>query len=126
MIAVLLDTDILIEVLRRRDEHIAAEWARLADTDAMLLYSPVTVAEMFHGIEDYERPDVVAGLEAMTCIEIDSHIGRTAGNYLRLYNKSHNLQIGDALIAATASLHQVQLWTRNRKHFPMKDVRFFG
>lgn len=126
MIAILLDTDVLIEVFRRRDEKIAAQWADLSDREAMLLYSPVTEAEIFHGIEDHERPDVVEGLEAMTCIDIDSHVGRTAGNYLRLYNRSHNLQLPDALIAATASVHQVRLWTRNRKHFPMKDVHFFG
>jgi predicted nucleic acid-binding protein len=30
------------------------------------------------------------------------------------------------LIAATASVHQLKLWTQNRKHFPMKDVQFYS
>jgi predicted nucleic acid-binding protein len=29
------------------------------------------------------------------------------------------------LIAATASLHDLQVWTRNRRHYPMKDLSFF-
>jgi len=35
------------------------------------------------------------------------------------------VELGDALIAATASLHNLALWTRNRRHYPMKDVFFF-
>jgi len=42
-----------------------------------------------------------------------------AGEYLRRYNKSHNLKIADALIAASAVQNQADLWTRNRKHYPM-------
>jgi predicted nucleic acid-binding protein len=43
---------------------------------------------------------------------------------MRLYAKSHDLKLGDALIAATATKNQAQLWTRNRKHFPMPEVSF--
>jgi predicted nucleic acid-binding protein len=34
------------------------------------------------------------------------------------------LELGDALIAAAATTSGVRLWTRNRKHYPMADVRF--
>jgi predicted nucleic acid-binding protein len=33
--------------------------------------------------------------------------------------------LGDALIAAAASIHGLDLWTRNRKHYPMKDITFY-
>ncbi len=29
------------------------------------------------------------------------------------------------LIAATAVAHSAMLWTRNRKHYPMKELLFF-
>jgi len=31
----------------------------------------------------------------------------------------------DTLIAATASIHNLELWTRDRRHYPMEDVSFF-
>ena len=49
-------------------------------------------------------------------------IGRRAGGYLRQFHRSHGLDIGDALIAAAAAVHGCALWTRNRKHYPMKDI----
>ena len=61
----------------------------------------------------------------MTCIPIDGDTGRQAGDFLRQYSKSHHLDLGDALIAATASIHKLKLWTRNRRHYPMKDVVFY-
>jgi predicted nucleic acid-binding protein len=33
--------------------------------------------------------------------------------------------LGDALIAATASIHNLELWTRNRRRYPMRDLAFF-
>ena len=41
------------------------------------------------------------------------------------YRKSHGLQITDALIAAAAVLNHAELWTRNRKHYPMKELSFY-
>jgi predicted nucleic acid-binding protein len=53
-------------------------------------------------------------------------VGRQAGIYLRQYRRSHGIEIADALIAATVAANRAQLWTRNRKHYPMKEVSFFG
>jgi hypothetical protein len=61
----------------------------------------------------------------LSCVPIDYETGRQAGDYLRHYRKSHGMQIGDALIAATAVLNRAELWTRNRKHYPMKELKFY-
>lgn len=61
----------------------------------------------------------------MKCVPIETEIAARAGDYLRAFHASHAAALGDALIAATASIHQLSLWTQNRKHFPMKDVQFF-
>jgi predicted nucleic acid-binding protein len=53
-------------------------------------------------------------------------VGRQAGLYLQRYRRSHGVEVADALIAANAVASRAQLWTRNRKHYPMKDVAFFG
>jgi hypothetical protein len=62
---------------------------------------------------------------ALLCVPIDREVAKKAGAYLQLFARSHHLELGDARIAATASVHQAALWTRNHKHYPMKDVRFY-
>jgi hypothetical protein len=61
----------------------------------------------------------------LKCVPVDAATGRQAGDYLRRYQKSHAVELGDALIAAAAVSNNAALWTRNRKHYPMKDVAFF-
>ena len=83
------------------------------------------MAELWHGARTKEEGTLEALFAAIHCVPIDSKIGVRAGEYLRQYAKSHNVELGDALIAATASIHNLQLWTRNRRHYPMGDVAFY-
>ena len=98
----------------------------LSGSDAVIAYSPVTMAELWHGARPHEYKALEALFRALTCVPIGPEIGRRAGDYLRQFAKSHAVELGDALIAATASIHQLTLWTHNRKHYPMKDCRFFS
>jgi predicted nucleic acid-binding protein len=123
--SVLIDSDILIEVSRARDTEILSHWDELSRGSAALLCSPVTVAEIWHGARPHEHRILDALFAAVDCIPIDAEIGKRAGVYLRDYAKSHSVELGDALIAATASLHKLALWTRNRRHYPMRDLRFY-
>jgi predicted nucleic acid-binding protein len=61
-------------------------------------------------------------LTLFTVIGVDPNMGRKAGEYLRKFTRSHNLDLGDALIAATAALTDADLVTRNVKHYPMTDI----
>ena len=45
--SVLVDSDILIEVSRGRDQEIVSRWTKLGDSDDAILYSPVTAAELW-------------------------------------------------------------------------------
>lgn len=125
MKSVLIDSDILIEVSRARDNDILARWAELSRGDTVILCSPVTVAELWHGARPAEHRILNALFAAINCIPIDIEIGRQAGDYLRQYAKSHAVELGDALIAATAHTHKLELWTRNRRHYPMKELAFY-
>ena len=58
-------------------------------------------------------------------LPVDGETGRRAGDYLRQYRKSHSVELGDALIAATAVQNDAALWTRNRKHYPMNELSFY-
>jgi predicted nucleic acid-binding protein len=123
--SVLIDSDILIEVSRGRDNAILARWAELSRGETVILCSPVTVAELWHGARPAEHRILNALFAAINCIPIDIEIGRQAGEYLRQYAKSHAVELGDVLIAATAHIHKLELWTRNRRHYPMKELAFY-
>ncbi len=123
---VLVDSDILIEVSRGRDQEILSRWSELSQSDNTVLFSPVTAAELWAGARPREHEAIANLFRALVCVPIDSETGRQAGDYLRQYHKSHGLELGDALIASSARLHRAELWTRNRKHYPMKELSFYG
>jgi predicted nucleic acid-binding protein len=125
MSGVLVDSDVLIDVLRQRKPDIAQDWRDLAGSNEAVYYSPVSVAEVFHGMREHEREVIERLFSAIICLPIGEEIGRVAGRYLRAFHASHAMALGDALIGASASVYGLTLWTRKRKHFPMKDVRFF-
>jgi predicted nucleic acid-binding protein len=125
MSGVLVDTDILIEVLRGRKAEVVRMWSQTVSEEEPLFYSPVTLAEIRHGMRGHERESTERVFSPMLSVPMEAEIGARAGDYLRAFHASHSLELGDALIAATASIHQLALWTQNRKHFPMKDVQFF-
>lgn len=125
MTAVLIDSDVLIEISRERNSDILGRWREVATSSLLAAVSPVTVAELWHGAREREHGDLEKLLAALLCLPADAAIGRKAGDYLRQFHASHGLELGDALIAATAAMHALPLWTRNRRHYPMADVTFF-
>ena len=125
MTAVLIDSDILIQVSRAHDKAILERWNELSVSDVPVLCSPVTVAEIWHGARPGEHAILDALFGSLLCVPVDLEVGRRAGDYLRRYARSHHVELGDALIAATASIHRASLWTRNRKHYPMSDIEFY-
>jgi len=92
--AILVDTDILIEVLRERDASVLAEWRRLATDDQPILYSPVTATELCRGARKKEETTIRTLLSAMICVLIDEEIGRRAGEFLRTFRLSQGGRTG--------------------------------
>ncbi len=123
---VLVDSDILIEVSRGKNAEIVSKWIGLSDSDAAVLYSPVSIAELWAGARPNEFDALNNLFQSLTCSPIDEQVGRDAGIYLHRYRRSHGLEIADALIAASAIANNAELWTQNRKHYPMKEISFFG
>jgi predicted nucleic acid-binding protein len=124
-VTILVDSDILIEVSRGRDAAVVSKWMELSTSDALILFSSVTAAELWSGARPTEHAALEALFEALVCVPADAVVGRRAGEYLRRYRKSHSVELGDALIAASAVTSGAMLWTRNRKHYPMGEVTFY-
>ena len=112
----LLDTCIVIDLLRLRTEATAF-LHRLRERPSV---SAITVAEVFAGFRS--QNDENAGrrfLRECRVLAVSPAIAESAGAALRHYRSSHSVGIADALIAATAEHHGLELATLNVKHFPM-------
>jgi predicted nucleic acid-binding protein len=123
---VLVDSDVLIEVMRGRDSVIGSRWKQATEADDVLLAcSPVSVAELWRGVRASEQESLKVLFDALVCVTVDKETGKRAGDIMRQYAASHNVEIADALIAASALSHSAELWTRNRKHYPANGIRFY-
>jgi predicted nucleic acid-binding protein len=122
---ILLDSDVVIEVLRGRSTVVERMLA-IERQGIPTFCSPVAWAEIFAGLRPGEEAATEAFFQARGEIQIDAGVGRRAGRYLAKYAKSHAVEIADALVAAAAGATGLLLWTLNRKHYPMDDVRFYG
>lgn len=120
---VLLDSDVVIDILRGRGEVV--ERAQKFARDGVPTYcTAVTWAEVFAGVRPGEESATQAFFDARGEVVLDATTGRRAGSYLARYGRSHGVAIADALIAAAASTSGLRLWTRNRRHYPMDDLEF--
>lgn len=122
---VVLDTTVLLDVLRDRTEaqHDTVNHGRhLLGTGAMLVVSPVTVAELHAGVRPHELDALEALIDVLDVAPIDRSIGRLAGAFMAKWGPSHGVVLGDALIAATAVAAELPLWTASARHYPMPEV----
>lgn len=93
------------------------------DSGSLLFISVISRTEIFSGVRKGEEEAVLALLDLLTPVDVDTAIADRAGEYLKKYSKSHSVTIGDAIIAATAREMGGALVTRNLKHYPMKDLK---
>jgi predicted nucleic acid-binding protein len=84
----------------------------------------VSWAEIHAGLRPGEEALTEAFLDQRAEVVLDADTGRRAGQYLARFAKSHGLELADALVAAAATTSALSLWTRNRRHYPMPDLRF--
>lgn len=75
--------------------------------------------EFLGELENAGAKPAVSALSVTEIMPVDMPIALVGANYLRTYSASHNLDIVDALIAATSSSLGHPLATLNLKHFPM-------
>jgi predicted nucleic acid-binding protein len=121
---ILLDSDVIIAWLRGYKPYVDGI-PELLDQRNSLLWTPVSIAEIYAGVRKSEEKDVEELFLILETIPITYPLGVRAGRYMSLYRKSHGMELGDALIAATASINGIPLWTLNKKHYPPRDLTFY-
>jgi predicted nucleic acid-binding protein len=122
---ILLDSDVIIACLRGY-EPVAGVVLDLLKNGHNLLWTPVSIAEIFKGLRKAETAQVEKLFLLLETLPISESIGMQAGHYLQRYSKSHSVELGDALIAASACVSKLSLWTLNKKHYPMPEIRLFS
>ena len=122
----MIDTDIVIWILRKKPDIKAQFDHVVIDTAGEIYVTPIQVAEIYAGIRDTERFETAAFFRALHHLHLDEAIGQQAGEFLRQYQKSPNITLADAMIAAAAVARHFTLWTLNKKHYPMlSPAQFF-
>jgi predicted nucleic acid-binding protein len=115
-LGLLIDTDVVIDYLRGLPEAVAY----LENLEEALFISAVTVGELYAGIrEGKERAALEIFLQGFEIVPVDDEIAKHGGLFRRDFGKSHGVGLADALIAASAEVHRLDLVSLNRKHFPM-------
>jgi len=114
--AILLDTDVLVDYLRGREEAVSYVKAH---TEQVLIPS-IVVAELYAGVQDEEELERLDDfISLFPIIPLTEEVARAAGAHKRAYYRSHGVGLADAVIAATAEAHGADLKTLNIKHYPM-------
>jgi len=122
---ILLDSDVIISWLRGYDPF-AEIVPGLLEKGEVLTWTPVSVAEIFAGGRKSEEDQLENLFLVFETLQLSAEVGKKAGYYLNRYSKSHGVELADALVAATAHVAKMPLWTLNKKHYPMKDIQFFS
>jgi predicted nucleic acid-binding protein len=122
---ILLDTSVLIDLLRRRRGR--SQWlAQLLRDGHRLSTSVLNIAEVFAGMRREEEARTKALLEALTCFEIPARIAEVGGKIKNGWaRQGRTLTLVDTMIAAVALENDLALATDNYKDFPMPDLKLF-
>jgi predicted nucleic acid-binding protein len=121
---ILFDTNILIEIYRNNQKIITLV-NKIGSANTVI--SDVTRAELFYGARNkLELQAIRKHLNKLPVLHIQSVISEMAVNLVEKYCLSHQLDIEDALIAATAIHHDIELLTLNLKDFQfLPDIKIY-
>jgi len=121
-VSCILDTDIAIDFLRRRDyaQELLNRWAN----EGLLAVSTLTHLEIYQGMKAGEEGATNTFLDGLISVVVDIPIARRAGNILgETRSKGITIGIADAIIAATALQLGTPLLTNNVEHYPFPNLK---
>lgn len=117
---ILVDTDVLIDFLRKKPE--ARSRLESASQTADLYLSVITIAELLAGMRPHEKKDTEDLIEGFNLVPVTETIARRGGELRRRHSK--RILLPDCLIGATALQEDCSLLTGNHKDYPFEGIRF--
>jgi predicted nucleic acid-binding protein len=118
MSELLVDSGVLILAVRGRPEAIDA-LERSRRTGALRI-SVISRSEILARMHEHERERTQGLLSAFVGLAVTGEIADLAGSTIYLEaRRGQTISLPDALIGATARIHDLDLLTTNPAHFPM-------
>jgi len=112
---VLCDTNILIEFYKATPA-VLSTLKRIGQDNIAI--SSIVSAELFYGaLNRQELNKIRKDVEHLRVLHLDEAISEQFHELMLTYSMSHHIGIPDALIASTAIVHQIELYTLNTKDF---------
>jgi predicted nucleic acid-binding protein len=127
MSSFLIDSDVIISYTKRHQDalELLRQLALLED-GPLLAVSAVTVFEVLQGLRHPEKPLIRRLFSSFRCLPITHPIAHAGAMLAREQReRGATVVMGDALIAATALLHDLVLVTANRRHFEPLGLRLY-
>ncbi|MBI2620920.1 PIN domain-containing protein [candidate division WWE3 bacterium] len=120
---ILADTSVLIG-LQRNDKEVASIFYKLADS---VQISRISACELIFGSRNKKEKNInKTFLSNFPIVEIDADTSQYAYILLDKYGLKNKFGIADSLIAGTAVVNDLALWTDNTKHFQIiKGLTFY-
>ena len=116
---ILCDTNILIEFYKN-NLPIVDELRKIGQS--RLTISVITQAELYYGaLNKVELSKIKRHLALLQALPVSTDVSAKFIELMEAYSLSHKLAIPDAIIAATAIIHDVPLYTLN-----LRDFRFIN
>lgn len=122
---IVVDSDVIIWLLRGDIKIVNSFKETVIDTNGQVYVTPVQIAEIYTGARMDEIMKIDKFFSSLNIINIDSNIGKLAGEFMKKFRKSHGITLADALIGASTKIHEFKLWTLNIRHYPMLKVNEF-
>ena len=117
---ILVDSDVLIDVLRK--DAMAETVLTALGSASPLGISIVSRMETIRGCWNFEvKQQAEKLLRRFQVVALDGAISRRADELVSQYYLGHNLEIPDALIAATVIEYDLPLLSKNQRDFQFMD-----
>jgi len=115
MAVVFIDTNIVIEYLKERNNEATVAFVNSFDT---VYINDVVIMELYQGARDKRELNYIKKkIMKFEVLKMNHEIISLAKDILDRYTLSHNTKIMDALIASTVIMYNIDLFTWNKKDF---------
>lgn len=121
---VLVDTDILIKIFRQN--KVLKQ--QLDELENQIAISAVTVFELLEGANTEKKLfELLKQLKAYRVLHLDEDISLKTFSLFKIHKPKDKMFIADTLIAATALVHNLELFTDNKKDYQfIKEIKFYN